>query len=414
MGQFKSFLMRITIFILCLLAIGCSTNSLLPTKHQFPDPVDTSDKPIELQKRMTYEVNGVSASNEYPGARLNGFTQISDHVFRAVISPENIPINISAYYSFQIWSDTTRTIELELSYTHHKHRYVPKLSYDGNIWVSMNTNDFDTLKAPNLTTLHLEVGPDKLYVSGQEVVATPQILAWTKKQANHQSARYSVIGKSKLGRDLVHLDIYEGSPIEKDAIIIFSRQHPPEVTGHFAMEAFVEELLADNRISNDFRKTHRILVYPCLNPDGVDEGHWRHNAGGIDLNRDWGEYRQEEIKAISKHIVATTKKSKNRVLVGLDFHSTQRDLYYTLTEDLPSSVFGFKDYWLGGIDQSFEDYTPDDRPNTLNQPITKGWFYLQFDAEGITYEIGDETPRPFIRKKGQVAAQEMMKILLLE
>ena len=44
--------------------------------------------------------------------------------------------------------------------------------------------------------------------------------------------------------------------------------------------------------------------------------------------------------------------------------------------------------------------------------MSKGWFLTQFDAVGITYEIGDDTPRVFIRKKGEVSARAMMKVLM--
>jgi len=47
----------------------------------------------------------------------------------------------------------------------------------------------------------------------------------------------------------------------------------------------------------------------------------------------------------------------------------------------------------------------------LNQPISKGWFFKQFGAEGIVYEIGDSTPRDFIKRKGEVSAVSMMDIL---
>ncbi|NNF22220.1 MAG: hypothetical protein HKN67_09770, partial [Saprospiraceae bacterium] len=168
-----------------------------------------------------------------------------------------------------------------------------------------------------------------------------------------------------------------------------------------------------NPLSNAFRRKFRILVYPLMNPDGVDLGHWRHNAGGIDLNRDWAKYAQDEVRVVANHIVHTTKKDKNSVILGLDFHSTQEDVYYTLTNNRQSEIFNFKDYWIYGIDSAFPEYTPDDQPYDLNQAITKGWFYLEFDAEGITYEVGDETPRSFVKQKAKVAADEMMKLLIL-
>lgn len=150
-----------------------------------------------------------------------------------------------------------------------------------------------------------------------------------------------------------------------------------------------------------------------MNPDGVDLGHWRHSAGGIDLNRDWQHFHQEEIAAVTNHIVTTTRKDKNKVLFGIDFHSTYKDLYYTHPEDYDPLVPGLKDLWLQGIDESLVSYTPDDRPGPLNRPISKGWFYVQLGAEGIVYEIGDETPREFIREKGKVAARELMQLLVL-
>jgi len=391
---------------------SCSTNNAL-INHVFPDPVDTDSKDITIQRKATYDIQGVYADNEYDGARLNNFTKVNDNLYRATISPENYPINASAYYSFRIWADTIRDIELELFYTKHKHRYTPKISYDGDHWITLTESEFDTLKAPNIATLRLRIGPEKLYVSGQELYTSEDVKDWVMKLNKHSSVRGDIIGKSKLGRSIPFLDIYHTTPKDKDAIIIFARQHPPEVTGHYAMESFVEEILSNSRLSRDFRANHRILVYPLLNPDGVDEGHWRHNAGGIDLNRDWSNYNQEEPKAVASHAVKMVNRDNNNVLVGLDFHSTQRDLYYTLSDNLQSSVYPFKDYWLQGISSSYDDYTADDRPNDLNQPITKGWFYLQFGAEGITYEIGDETPRDFVRNKGRTAAIELMQLLIL-
>ena len=74
----------------------------------------------------------------------------------------------------------------------------------------------------------------------------------------------------------------------------------------------------------------------------------------------------------------------------------------------------FKDYWIQAIGNALPDYNPDDQPFPLNDPISKGWFYKQFDAESITYEIGDETPRDFIKLKAETAAREMMKLLILK
>ena len=67
---------------------------------------------------------------------------------------------------------------------------------------------------------------------------------------------------------------------------------------------------------------------------------------------------------------------------------------------------------LAGIQNSIPFYSLNESPDPLGSPVTKFWFYTQFQAEGITYEIGDETPRDFIRLKGKLSAQQMMKVLL--
>ena len=42
----------------------------------------------------------------------------------------------------------------------------------------------------------------------------------------------------------------------------------------------------------------RAAVVPLANPDGVEQGHWRHNAQGVDLNRDWDRFQQPETRAL--------------------------------------------------------------------------------------------------------------------
>lgn len=409
----KSIRTQLLFWSFILLIFSCKTSGLLQQQTAFPKPVDTSSKEIEVQEKKEYVIGDVKADNLFDGARLNGFEQINDSTYRATISPENFPINHSAYFGFRISSEEKKSIDLELSYTEHNHRYIPKLSYDRKTWWPMDTLDFDTLKAPNLATLRIDIGPEKLYVCGQELCTSEDVKAWSSALADKAYVTMSVVGKSKQGRDMICLDICNGPKKDKPAILVIGRQHPPEVSGHIAMEAFVDQLFTENRLSKDFLKTHRVLVYPLMNPDGVDMGHWRHSTGGIDLNRDWSLFNQEETRVVTEHMVKTTKEYNNEVLVGLDFHSTQKDLYYTLTDNRPSSVYPFKDYWLQGIDDHFEHYTPDDRPYDLSTPISKGWFYLQFGAEGITYEVGDETPRDFVRKKGATAANELMKLLIL-
>lgn len=401
------------LLLLSGLLVFQSCINYLPKKHAFPIPVDTRTVEIEEQIKKTYQVDGIYASNEFDGARLNSFEKVNDSTYRATITPENEPINESAYYCFQMWSDAKRSIELQLYYPKHEHRYVPKMSIDGNTWTKLDTTLFDTLQGPDLATLRIELTPEKNYICGQELCNSTHNETWAEAIAkNHNQVNLSTAGISTKGRDILFLDVNEPYTKSSPAIVIMSRLHPPEVSGYMAMQSFVEELLRDAPLSNAFRKKHRILIYPMVNPDGVDMGHWRHNPGGIDLNRDWSHYRQQENKVVAEHCVRTIKENKNKVLVGLDFHSTQEDILYTLTDKYETAVFGFKDIWVQGLKDAIPGHDPDDAPYDLNTPISKGWFYLEFGAEGITYEVGDETDRTFLKSKAEIAAREMMKLLV--
>ena len=390
--------------------IACKT--YVAKDHDFPKPVDTTGRAIDIQEKKTYSPGGdIFAGNRFAGARLNNFEQMGDGKYRATISPENTPINPSPYYAFKLWAHTPQPIVLELNYTEARHRYWPKVSHDGEHWQKLDSIYFRLSADSTNAFLELEITPDTLWVAAQEVQNSRHVRQWCEAQAGHPDVKMGMAGKSKLGRGIPFLDIGNGGPKGKDVVVIFSRQHPPEVTGYFAMKKFVEEILADHKLATAFRKKYRVLVFPLLNPDGVDLGHWRHNAGGIDLNRDWAHYHQPETRQVADHIVRTCAEEKGQVILGLDFHSTWYDVYYT-NEKPSEHIPGFKDYWLAGIKNALGN-EPYEKPSVEGRPVSKNWFASQFGAEGVTYEIGDGTPRDFILKKGKTTAVVMMELLVL-
>lgn len=399
--------------ILVFYLIGCGSKKL--QTFNLPEPSNTFSKKIEYQEKRTYNLDGeLFVDNTFDGARMNSVNQLNDSTFQVTILPENEPINDSPYYSFRIWSKKNRNIQVQLNYPTSEHRYWPKLSVDGKRWRPIDSSSFKLIDDGKNALLSLKTSGEKLWVSAQEIQTSNDAIAWSKAIAHHKDVNFKTIGKSTLGRDMIALDVFNGDPKNKDIIVILSRQHPPEISGYLAAQYFVEELLSEYRLSKDFRKKYRVLIFPMLNPDGVDLGHWRHNAGGIDLNRDWAFYRQDEVNNVVHYIVDSANEFKSKVLLGLDFHSTQEDLYYSFTDDIHSSIYPFKDYWISAIDNAIPHYTPNDESYPIGSPISKAWFYMQFKAESVTYEIGDETPRDFIELKAKVAAREMMKLLILK
>lgn len=391
---------------------GCRKELYSSRLQPFPTYVDTESKPVKFQDKKVFETaGGVYASNLFNGARLNGFERVNDSTFTVSIEPENMPINPSPWYAFQLWSNSPRKVYVHIHYTHGKHRYAPKLSENGLRWRAMDTTKLQRLG--NDVQLELNISPDTLWVAGQELFSTNHLQTWLNRIAReNKSVKVRTYGKSKLGRELYTATLYPVTKANKELVVLMSRQHPPEITGQQAFLHFTERLLEVDPLTRAFRQKYQVVVFPMQNPDGVDLGHWRHNAGGIDLNRDWDRYHQPENRQMADYLISYANKQQANVALGLDFHSTWEDVYYTNRSDTATAYPEFTTRWLGGIKESIAGYEPDVQPSNIGQPVSKGWFFVTFGAVGVTYEIGDDTDREFIRTKSRIAAEKMMETLL--
>ncbi|MEL6250827.1 MAG: M14 family metallopeptidase [Bacteroidota bacterium] len=400
--------MKKYLLIFLLILSACSPKL---KRHKFPTKVDTTTRPISYQEKKTFSVGGVMASNDFPAARLNDFKQLNDSTFEATILPENEPINPSPWYAFRIWSEEKEKIYLKLNYPGYQHRYYPKLSKEGDYWQPLDSMDIEVADDTSSATLKLTIGKQPLWVAAQEIEDHKRVGEWVNEMAQHRAVTAGAAGSSVQGRSLYFMDMGYREKRKKPTVIIISRQHPPEVTGFLAMKAFVETIVKEGT-DNGFLTKYRVLVYPMMNPDGVDLGHYRHNTGGIDMNRDWAFYHQPEVRQVVEHMVSQTGEYKNKVVLGLDFHSTYHDVYYTNDESLRSWIPGFTKDWLSRVEKELGLEDINEQPSGLGAPVSKGWFYQQFRAEGITYEIGDDTPRDFIQRKGEISARAMMEVLM--
>ena len=383
-------------------------------KIGFDIPVDTTDKTIKKQVKQTYSLNelGIYASNEFDGARLNGFQVKNDSTALLIINPENVPINNSAYYAFKTWSNTPKTVYYEFKYPiGYKHRYIPKLKINDNWSIIDSTSIF---KKDSIVTIKLNLTKEHITVAAQEIQSSTDVLNWYSNLSKGKEDIVSIksAGKSALDRNLPVLDIGLGDKKEKEIIVLLTRQHPPEVTGFFAYQYFVETLLNGSELSKKFLTRYRVLAFPIMNPDGVDLGHWRHNAGGVDLNRDWSVYNQPEIKQTVRFINKTLKKNNSKLILGIDFHSTWYDVFYTNDETINTSLPQFNEDWFKALEVNIPNYKVNEKPGKSTKPVSKGWFLYAHNTTGITYEIGDKTTKENIKLISKVSAEQMMSILL--
>ena len=411
-----------------ILLSGCkSEEEIKGLAYDPPGATITTDKPIFLQPKRTFyfSKSKLYVSNEFEGARLNDLYLVNDSTYTAIIEPENAPTNNSAWYAFKIWSVKPQDIYINLTYKDGTHRYIPKISYDGSVWTSIDTTLIETDTSKTVAKVKLIISEDTLWFSSQELITSSIYDKWERSISTYPFVSKKTIGLSSEGKPINALRISESNN-NQDYIVIIGRQHPPEVTGFFALKAFVETITDRSETAVEFRKKFNALVIPLVNPDGIDNGHWRHNFNGVDLNRDWVNFNQPEPRTVKDEI----KKLVNgggKIKFFIDFHSTQKDVFYSMTlkslitdnysddeKRTAEENHSLMTEWLANLQNRLPDYPVNiiDTLSKSSSPTSDRWMQREFNSPAITYEVGDETDRELIKKVAGVAVIELMKLLL--
>jgi hypothetical protein len=358
---------------------------------------------VIFQERFVTTLNNVTFTNDFAGGGLQKVEVINDSCYALTIAPENTPINKSPWYAFKTWATSPRVVYVRFQYAYARHRYNPKISSDGEQWSGLPESSV-MRDSSDQVTMKLDLTTDTLWIASQEVIPTRRVYQWAEQVDQRYSQVTSrVIGQSIQGRPLTALHIGRGE--NKNVLVILSRQHPPEVTGYMAMQAFTEELLT-KAIYKKYRKQFDVVIIPMINPDGVDLGHWRHNVNGVDTNRDWETFAQPETRAVRDYLVELGKKQK--ILFCLDFHSTLQDVMYVVTDD-PQSV---TTQWVKRMEDQMPGTVIKTSFHGVESATSKNWIYKTFQAEAVTYEVGDKTDRHKLIIIGQTAARELVNEIL--
>jgi predicted deacylase len=325
-----------------------------------------------------------------------------------VISVDHEPalvegINPSPWFAFRVRSDAARTITATLDYTDYNHRYAPWISADGKTWSQLPASSVTLNDKKTRATLKLNLPKGVTWVAGQPLSPSADNLAWTRSALTGEGYKETQYGTSLEGRPLFGFAGGDGA----DAVVILTRQHPPETTGQEAYRGFLERLMS--RVDGKavlFRTSHRFIIAPMPNPDGVDGGHWRLNAGGMDLNRDWEPFTQPETKALSAFILSQTR--GKRVIAMMDFHSTDKTTIYAPPLTSPSPTIGFLTALKNEFDAKLTPKPPWSYSHNSSGGTSKAWGLDVLKAPAITVELWDQEPTADARALGAAAADALI------
>ncbi len=356
------------------------------------------------------EATSFNVVDDFGGARRGRCEVLADNHVRLWILPEDAGyINPSPWFAFRLEPNSGGDAIVSLQYVGAKHRYVPKSSSDGISWTAIDASRVQVSQDEMLARIEVSLDDEATWIAAQELI-TPNIYdAWNSRIAASSDAELLLLGESLRGLPIHYL---QSSPDAPDVVLIVGRQHPPEVSGSIAFFAFAETLFAETEVARRFREQFQIVAIPLLNPDGVLGGNWRHNLGGTDLNRDWGTFEQPETRLVGELLDRLDAEGAS-VRVFLDFHSTDRNLFYTQDETRPTDPPDFFETWFAAAQPRLQDYPFTNEPGPGKRPgVGKNYMYQRYGIPAATYEVGDETDRTAVREAARVFAEELMRLML--
>lgn len=351
---------------------------------------------------MACRTASASLHFDFEGASASACAVTGERDFTVLVTPEHAPpINPSPWYAFRYQATGDAPVSVTLRYLGGQHRYAPKWSDGAGNWRELPVEQTADGKG---TVIRLPAANGM--VAAQEILSPADARADLARWSAASGAPVITLGASHDGRPIEAIRL--GRADAPRLVILLGRQHPPEVSGAVAMEAFVDALAEHGALPGDVQ----VIVVPLLNPDGTARGHWRANRGGIDLNRDWGGFTQPETRAVKSWLDALP--AGVRPVLMLDFHSTRTNLFYVQgeTEATPAQL-RFRKAWLDGREGALAGYPFLIEPRDANpgSGTAKNWFHATYAIPAYTYEVADEADRAATRAVAKVLAENVIPAL---
>lgn len=380
-------------------ASGCAIDPVAPVAGPAPAPAGSA-APGALCAN-----SGVTLHADFEGAPPMRCAIDPDGGFTLLIGPEHAPpINPSPWYAFRYDNRSSAAAKVTLRYLSGRHRYPPKrIEADGRAVA------IEAEVPKDRSSASFRLPPGSGTIAAEELVGEGDNRALLERLSAFPGVRRFMVARSHDGRAIEA--VHWGDDRAPRLLVLLGRQHPPEVSGALAMARFVERLVG--RLSSDpgrFSDT-QMLIVPMLNPDGVVRGHWRANLGGLDLNRDWGEFTQPESRGVKAWLDA--RPAGVRPVLMVDFHSTNRNLFYVQGEEEAQCDTRFPVRWLGPLEGRIADYpfTIERRNANPGRGTAKNWFCKTYRIPALTYEVADEADRDALLRVAEQLADRLMPAL---
>lgn len=342
---------------------------------------------------------------DFEGASRSACYVEDERTLSILVTPEHhLPINPSPWYAFRYTASEGGKLTVNVRYLGASHRYAPKWRGRGD------PAAFSVAVTKDGSALSITLPPGEGIISAQPLLTAAHYDKVLAQLVDSGGGSRIVLGRSHDQRLIEAVRL--GNPAAPRLIVLLGRQHPPEVTGAFAMDPFaltIAKLIRSGAIDS---KEFQFLIVPMLNPDGVARGHWRANLGGMDLNRDWGTFTQPETRAVNEWLSRLPAGVKPVLM--LDFHSTDRNVFYVQGKEATAQGTRFLAAWLGDKEDAFAGYPflIEPRDATNGSGTSKNWFSTTYGIPAYTYEVGDDANPTAVRAAAEALAQDLIPALI--
>jgi hypothetical protein len=123
-----------------------------------------------------------------------------------------------------------------------------------------------------------------------------------KKYQDNPYLKVESLCKTKKGRNVELLRIFDNAKSPKYKVFLSSRHHCAEMTATYTLEGIIETVLSDTNDGQWFRDHVDLFIVPLVDKDGVEDGDQGKNRKPHDHNRDYIQQIHESVQAITEQV----------------------------------------------------------------------------------------------------------------
>lgn len=201
----------------------------------------------------------------------------------------------------------------------------PMFSADGKNWIRAMKTAYS--KEPGISHL-LEkpvfrfaspIAADTLWIAYFQPYTNADLQEFLNESSDYSGVEIASAGLSEENRQIPLVRIKPNKEVtaqEIQKIWIVAREHPGETPCSFVCEGMIQAILNDP-CGKKLRDSYEFCIIPILNIDGVFHGYYYHSSTGVNLARDWQDFRSVETRILRDAVAADVNEKDLRLMVNL-------------------------------------------------------------------------------------------------